>query len=189
MERCDDEHRASLADLDMTCSFAVVGIKGDWAEFCSTFGFANWATLLSPCLLCHIVKKHMYDLTKFSVLENFMSLPVPAFDPSAAVSRSTLYLPVRNLYEAVHKEVTDDEGLLTKLQELVDEARLPSVYTEHPVAVASEFRALPVLIYIDGVPTTKHDGVIGIWGCVLFSKKRHLLAVIRKSRMCRCGCR
>ena len=31
---------------------AVLAIKADWAEFCNTMGFSNWATKLAPCLAC-----------------------------------------------------------------------------------------------------------------------------------------
>ena len=33
-------------------SAACCIIKGDWAEFCSTFGFSTWATIAAPCFAC-----------------------------------------------------------------------------------------------------------------------------------------
>ena len=66
---------------------------------------------------------------------------------------------------------------------------LPPVYTEHPVAVASSMQAQPLALYMDGVPTTKRDGVLGIWVYFLLSDERHLCCVIKKSRLCKCGCR
>lgn len=47
---------------------------------------------------------------------------------------------------------------------------------------------LPLALYLDGVPMTKRDGVLGIWMYNLVSMKRHLVAVLRKSSMCKCGC-
>ena len=44
-------------------------------------------------------------------------------------------------------------------------------------------------IYMDGVPTTRRDGVFGVWVRLLVSDKRHLCVVMQKSRLCRCGCR
>ena len=57
------------------------------------------------------------------------------------------------------------------LAEHVQKDMLPPVYTEHPVAVASGMKAQPIEIYIDGVPTTKKDGVLGIWVRFVLSKK------------------
>ena len=28
-------------------------IKGDWSEFCGTFGFPTWSSAQHPCLFCH----------------------------------------------------------------------------------------------------------------------------------------
>ena len=36
---------------------ALICIKGDWQEFCSTLGFSNWQTKLSPCLHCFATKE------------------------------------------------------------------------------------------------------------------------------------
>ena len=30
----------------------LCGFKGDWAEFCNTFGFSSWATKIAPCYAC-----------------------------------------------------------------------------------------------------------------------------------------
>ena len=68
---------------------------------------------------------------------------------------------------------------------------LPPVYLEHPVAIASGYKAQPIAFYVDGVPHSKTDGTIGFWFYFILSpkKKRHLAAVVRKSKLCKCGCR
>ena len=66
---------------------------------------------------------------------------------------------------------------------------MPPSYMEHPVAIASGHTALPLFLYVDGVPTTKHDGVVGFWLYIPFiSLRRHLVAAVRKPRICTCGC-
>ena len=57
------------------------------------------------------------------------------------------------------------------------------------VAVASGHKAFPIIIYVDGVPTTKRDGELAFWCYILGSKKRHLVCSVRKSRLRRCGCK
>ena len=59
----------------------------------------------------------------------------------------------------------------------------------HPVVLLHLYRAFPLALYLDGVPYTKLDGVIGFWIYNLVTNVRHLLGVIRKSKICRCGCR
>ena len=60
---------------------------------------------------------------------------------------------------------------------------------QHPVAKASAYTAQPCLLYLDGVPTVKKDGVLGIWVHLLLSDKRHLICTPRKSKLCKCGCK
>ena len=48
-------------------------LKGDWAEFASTWGFPSWSSVDHPCLLCHCTKATMHQLEGFSPL----SMPSP----------------------------------------------------------------------------------------------------------------
>ena len=50
-------------------------------------------------------------------------------------------------------------------------------------------KPLPCCIYLDGVAVTKRDGVLGVWMYDEISEKRRLLCVLRKSALCKCGCR
>ena len=47
--------------------FCLVMCKGDWAEFCSTFGFANWQTKISPCLNCWATLANHLEDEEFGV--------------------------------------------------------------------------------------------------------------------------
>ena len=90
--------------------------------------------------------------------------------------------------EAIHK-VSEDPGQLEKLAGQVARKELPPMYFEHPVVRTTQTPALPVVLYVDGVPVTRNESVLGFWANSVVSGKRHLVAMVRKSRICRCGCR
>ena len=48
---------------------------------------------------------------------------------------------------------------------------------------------LPVALYMDGVPCTKRDGMIGVHIVNMVSGARHVVAVLRMSASCQCGCK
>ena len=48
---------------------AVIVIKGDWSEFCSTLGFPTWSSATAPCLFCHCRKENMFSIRGFSALD------------------------------------------------------------------------------------------------------------------------
>lgn len=47
---------------------------------------------------------------------------------------------------------------------------------------------LPVAIYLDGISLTRNDSILGVFVYSLVSMRRHLVAVLRKSFLCKCGC-
>ena len=47
----------------------------------------------------------------------------------------------------------------------------------------------PYAIYLDGVPYSERDSVIGVWFIDLLTGKRYLMILLRKFTSCRCGCR
>ena len=49
----------SVAGTPLLYIACLCAIKGDWQEFCSSFAFANWATIESPCFSCW-ANKHNY---------------------------------------------------------------------------------------------------------------------------------
>ena len=54
---------------------------------------------------------------------------------------------------------------------------------------AIENPAQPFAIFIDGLPYALDDSVIGFWNVDVITGVRQLSAILRKRRMCRCGCR
>ena len=47
-----DDDRARSAGNELPVRVAVLYVRGDWSEYCSTLGFANWKDALRPCFEC-----------------------------------------------------------------------------------------------------------------------------------------
>jgi hypothetical protein len=78
------------------------------------------------------------------------------------------------------------------LQAMKAENKIPPLYYQHPVVLkygAESEPIFPIALYMDGVATTRKEGVLAITMQNLCTSHRHLLGLFRKSRMCRCGCR
>eukprot|EP00969_Alexandrium_andersonii_P029448 1285462-Alexandrium_andersonii.AAC.1 len=56
-----DAERAGKAGNPFKMQACLLGIMGDWSEYCGTFGFANWASTLRPCLKCVADPGNMYS--------------------------------------------------------------------------------------------------------------------------------
>ena len=69
------------------------------------------------------------------------------------------------------------------------------MYTDHPIVVGEpadgspEGPPLPGAIYLDGVPYSQTDGVIGVWLENLVNGKLYCFLLLRKKTLCKCGCR
>ena len=110
----------------------------------------------------------------------FEYLKTPCSD-SGDGSRTSYTIPEIPAYEALKQEMAESGSELElKLAKLVEDDMVPPVYTTHPVAIASNMKAPPIVLYVDGVPTTKKDGVVGFWVDFLLSVKRHLVCVAPK---------
>lgn len=108
----------------------------------------------------------------------------------AAVGRTENVVKVWPPHEAVDEGVRADPTVTVKLMELVDSRALPESYFAHPVVRANpDSYVLPIGLFIDAVPYSQTDSVIGVWSVNMVTGHRCLLAVIRKKRTCDCGCR
>ena len=107
------------------------------------------------------------------------------------LSRQPHNVYVNPLHEALAAEIENDPTLLTT--KLEDRLRAGDFdherYESHPVTQSDGPPVLPLSIFVDGVPYSKTDSVVGIWGYNEVSHMRHLLVVMRKRCMCKCGCR
>ena len=120
---------------------------------------------------------------------HFYHLSMPT-TTARAVVRDMKTIPVVNPHEWLNDSVS--EASSKKLDELVARRELPPSYFEHPVVKANAGgvrKIYPTAIYMDGVPYTEKDSVIGIWIINLVSQARVLCAAIRKSSVCKCSCK
>ena len=64
-------------------------------------------------------------------------------------------------------------------------------YYKHPLVKKSKASALPVplSVYIDAAPYSLTDSCLGVWLEELVTGRRFVLALLRKRRVCKCGCR
>ena len=93
-------------------------------------------------------------------------------------------------HEQIAVDLASDASCRYKLSELVRNDTLPPVYKRHPVVLANPGELVcPVALYIDAVPYSQTDSVIGWWLVNLVSGRRYLFALLRKSEACKCGCR
>eukprot|EP00969_Alexandrium_andersonii_P161011 7115508-Alexandrium_andersonii.AAC.1 len=49
--------------------------------------------------------------------------------------------------------------------------------------------AVPVGYFSDGAPHTKKDSFMAFYWSNVLTQKRHLITVLRKSDLCKCGCK
>ena len=106
-------------------------------------------------------------------------------------SRSSHSMPVQSPHECLVQEVQDSPSILQELEDKTTSGYWPPAYAAHAVVRKYDGTGTPVLpyaLYFDGTPTTKRDGVLAFWCYSLVSEHRWLLAVLRQSEMCRCGC-
>jgi hypothetical protein len=121
--------------------------------------------------------------------KSMLTIPVPRYTKHDA-GRSVHMLPFRAPHEVLCNEVVSDPGILTKLSALTRDGEWSDSYLEHDVVRNAPGQSvLPCVLYVDGVRTTRRDGVIGFWVYNLISMQRFLVAILRKSELCRCGCR
>ena len=119
------------------------------------------------------------------------SINVPGYD-KYDVARTNRELLVANAHERLHEEFTNSLELGTRLQTMQTERALPPAYYENPVYKRWKDSGLPVFpcsLYMDGVQYGKRDAVLNITIQNIVSGRRHVIAVINRARVCRCGCR
>ena len=105
------------------------------------------------------------------------------------VGRTNYPLAVKTLHESAARIISEDGTLLTRLQEAVDDRKLPPVYFDNPVVCGTDDLVMPWGIYADGVPYSLTDSVLAIWLFNIISGARDCIAIFRKLVTCQCGCR
>lgn len=120
--------------------------------------------------------------------DRLYEIDVPSYS-SDAMSRATVCLTMIPPHEALADCIGGDGTSLEELRSAISGRELPECYYEHPVVQGSADPVWPISVFIDGVPYSQTDGVIGCWVCDELSGKRALVFGIRKKSLCECGCR
>ena len=107
------------------------------------------------------------------------------------VGRSTHTLHFAPPHEALDADLKLDAGSYLKLSEAIEDRKFPKAYYNHTLVqqYGSEELILPVSMFVDAVPYSNTDGVIGWWLINMLSGKRYLFATLRKTVTCQCGCK
>jgi hypothetical protein len=104
------------------------------------------------------------------------------------LSRSLQAVPVLAPHEIVERELEDNPDLLDTILERSKDGDWHHSYTAHPIVSSACAPVVGMALYVDGVPFVKKDSVLGFYLYVLGVGRRHLIATLRKSELCKCGC-
>ena len=116
-------------------------------------------------------------------------LDIPGYSASIG-ARVVHRISVVPPHEALHEEFAEDTSVRVRLREAVANGELPRAYYDHAVVRRYPLGVVvPLSLYLDGTPYSKKDSVLGVFVNNLLSGRRHLICVLRKSNLCRCGCR
>ena len=115
-----------------------------------------------------------------------MRVPVfRRFDASRSLTAFSALTP----HDELGDEINADPGISERLERMCARQELPASYFSHPVVLSSEAPVHAFALYVDGINFERLDNIIGFFVYNLITGHRHCVASIRKSQLCRCGCR
>ena len=136
-----------------------------------------YAAHISSVLGFDLVKKHMYRLS------------LVGKDPESA-GRSDIMIPAKPPHEVAREHHESSAMATIALMEAKENGTLPASYYSHPVVQAHPDELVqPWGLYLDAVPYSLIDSVLGVWLIDLISGVRTLVCLMRKKLSCQCGCR
>jgi hypothetical protein len=103
-------------------------------------------------------------------------------------SRTVRQTPVQPPHERIHDEMTRRGSTEEDVRQLIGEQGFGQQYHNHDVVRDSTHPVIPVAIYVDGVRYLRREGLVGFWVVNMVTHVRHVVAVVRRSRLCQCGC-
>jgi hypothetical protein len=167
-----DEEEPDAADEMIAYCIQLLMVRSlNAKEFCTIMHWAGLARVekAKPLGLRpgspsgHYQRKLSAVLGRDADVESMYSLDIPTHSRTS-MSRVVRSLPVLVPHELVDRDASP--ALRTQLREAIDHDELPPAYFHHPVVVAHgsmDDPVLPLSIYLDGVPYSVNDSVIGIW--------------------------
>ena len=158
-----------------------------WAEKAGVAAAKNYA--FRPGAPSGHFQRHL-DGVLGTDLEHGYDLPLPShskYDVSRTLNTNLVLCP----HECLQSEM---QGVPAgEVQKKLRAAAWPETYWEHELVKDAEALGaplpVPLAFYVDGVPYGKNTSFIGFWMLNLVTTTRHLVAMLRKMDMCRCGCR
>ena len=116
-------------------------------------------------------------------------MTIPAHD-KFDVERTPMETYVVPPHETLEDEIAHNPLLPNMLRQTFDRRELPEAYYAHRVVRESAPGTVyPCVVYLDGVPFNKLDSLLGIVCYNVLTSVRHLACALRKSTLCKCGCR
>lgn len=103
--------------------------------------------------------------------------------------RDSMWLPALVLQEELDAELRGNPGWAEQLQHCISDNLFPPTYDTHPLVAGSQSRVVPLALFVDAVPYSNVDSIIGFWVVNLMTQVRHLIVALRKSVLCKCGCK
>ena len=93
--------------------------------------------------------------------------------------------------EELVAEIREDPEVSAELKRSLDAGELPPLFTQNPLvqgAPAAEL-VFPLSLYFDGIAHHRLDSALAISCYVTTGGKRHVIAILRRSEICTCGCK
>ena len=105
------------------------------------------------------------------------------------MSRAEVELLVKLPHEVADAASVLEPEATTMLQERIDARGLPEAYTQHPIVRDTADMVMPWGIYMDALPYSLVDSVLGVWLINVVTNTRYIIALVRKRLTCKCGCK
>ena len=136
-------------------------------------------------------QRHLNSVLKLGTgSEKLYRMSVPGYDPQV-LGRSSLTVHVLPAHEQLAELVQEDPSKRERLREAVEQRALPPAYFDHPLVHehgSADNPVRPLAVFVDGVPYSITDSLVGFWVQDVISGARCLTALIRKRRGCRGWC-
>ena len=175
--------------------------------------FSGIITAMTFCLLCHYAhagglagdaaskygmppgrssgkyKAHLDDQLHFKRQRRYMyHYDVPGRQRRSE-ERCSITLAAKPAHETLESDYKNP-SYSTQLREAIREGLLPPSYDDHPVVLENPTELVAVVgIYMDALPYSQVDSVLGVWAINLVTGARHVMMLLRKRMACACGCR
>ena len=170
--------------------------------FCTLCFWANKAKMIGDAVARYAYKpdsssgnyqKHLdIELHLAEKKKELLRLTVPgvALNEPNGTSMQLICLPPHEIMEAEVADSNAEMSMRLRIADMISSGELPPAYESHPVVVANPGDCVvPLTVYLDGVPYSNTDSVVGVWVENIATGSRGIVATVRKNSVCACGCK